>query len=63
MKNYLLHKENSFSDLDTEFNIEEVIEFYVDPKNLLEKKFNEKWKETARYKLKMCIENFGRSID
>ena len=54
MKNNLLHKENSFSDLDTEFNIEEVIEFYVDPKNLLEKKFHEKWKETALWRLDTC---------
>ena len=54
MTNNLLHKGNPLSDLDKEFKIEEVIEFYVDPKNYLEKKFHKKWKETAIYKLETC---------
>ena len=44
MTNNLLYKGNSVSIIDKEFNIEEVIEFYVDPKELLEKKFQEEWK-------------------
>ena len=63
MTNNLLLKGNSLSDLDTEFNIQELIEFYVDPKNLLEKKFKEKWEKTALWRLDICKENFGRSID